>query len=90
ETLAPQCVNAYACGLKNMYFRSDETFYADLGAALEKTRSREIRWTGNRQQLARALARAKARHPRLRRAYERVAAWSPRFRAFLKRHLAVR
>ncbi|HUP45196.1 MAG TPA: radical SAM/SPASM domain-containing protein, partial [Thermoanaerobaculia bacterium] len=46
ETLAPQCVNAYACGLKNMYFRSDETFYADLGAALEKTRSREIRWTG--------------------------------------------
>jgi MoaA/NifB/PqqE/SkfB family radical SAM enzyme len=90
ETLTPECVNAHACGLKNMYFRSDDSFYRDLGAALEKARAREIRWTGNRQQLARALQRAKARNPRLRRVYEQVAGASPRFRSFLKKHLTVR
>lgn len=90
ETLAPECVNAHACGLKNMYFRSDDKFYRDLDTALEQTRAREIRWTGNRQQLARALQRAKARHPRLHRAYDRLAKWSPALRATLKRHLTVR
>lgn len=89
-TLTPECVNAHACGLKNMYFRSDDTFYRDLDAKLEETRRREIRWLGNRQQLARALQRAKARHPQLRRVYERVAAASPKFRAFVKRNFAVR
>jgi len=88
ETLMPQCVNAHACGLKNMYFRSDDDFYRDLGDALKKTRAREIRWIGSRQQIARALQRAKARHPKLRRTYERVA--GPRIRALLRKTLGVR
>ncbi|HEY8850188.1 MAG TPA: SPASM domain-containing protein, partial [Thermoanaerobaculia bacterium] len=88
ETLMPQCVNAHACGLKNMYFRSDDDFYRDLGDALKKTRAREIRWIGSRQQIARALQRAKTRHPKLRRTYERVA--GPRIRALLRKTLGVR
>jgi MoaA/NifB/PqqE/SkfB family radical SAM enzyme len=88
QTLMPQCVNAHACALKNMYFRSDDDFYRDLGAALEKTRAREIRWIGSRQQIARALQRVKARHPKLRRTYERVA--GPRIRALLRKTLGVR
>ena len=88
QTLMPQCVNAHACGLKNMYFRADDDFYRDLGDALKKTRAHEIRWLGNRQQIARALQRAKHRHPRLRRAYERLA--GPRLRALLRKTLGVR
>ena len=86
ETLMPQCVNAHACALKNMYFRSDDDFYRDLGDALKKTRAREIRWIGSRQQIARALQRVKARHPKLRRTYERVA--GPRLRALRARRSA--
>ncbi|HEX9160506.1 MAG TPA: radical SAM protein [Thermoanaerobaculia bacterium] len=89
-TLTAACVNAHACGLKNMYFRHDADFYRDLGLALAKARSKEIRFLGNRQQLARALQQAKHRHPRLRRAYEAFARRTPRVRAWLKRHLSVR
>lgn len=90
RTLAPQCVNAHACGLKNMYFRSDEQFYRELGEALDKTRRREIRLTGNQQQLARSLYRAKMRHPRLKRVYDRVIAWSPALRRWIKAAFGVR
>jgi MoaA/NifB/PqqE/SkfB family radical SAM enzyme len=90
KILAPQCVNAHACGLKNMYFRGDEDFYRDLGEALDRERKREVRFTGNRQQLARALRRLKFRHPLLRRLYERLAFSSPRFRQLVKRALGVR
>ncbi|MCU1246450.1 MAG: mftC 1 [Acidobacteria bacterium] len=89
-TLGPQCVNAHACGLKNMYFRSDEDFYRDLGTALEQVRKREVRLLGNRQQTARALHRLKVRHPRLRHAYDRLVASAPRLRAMVKRYLSVR
>lgn len=89
-TLTPECVNAHACGLKNMYFRSDADFYRDLGEALQQARAKEIRLLGNRQQIARALQQIKHRHPRLRHAYEAVARHSPRVRAWLKRHLSVR
>ena len=47
-----------------------------------------IRWIGSRQQIARALQRVKARHPKLRRTYERVA--GPRLRALLRKTLGVR
>src|SRR5205823_4696355 len=72
KTLAPQCVDPHACGLKNMYFRGDDDFYRDLGQALDAARAREIRFIGNRQQIARALLQVKHRHPRLRGAYERL------------------
>jgi MoaA/NifB/PqqE/SkfB family radical SAM enzyme len=90
QTLEPQCVNAHACGLKNMFFRSDEQFYRELGEALDEARRREIRLTGNRQQLARSLYRAKMRHPRLKRAYDKVMTWSPALRRWIKSALGVR
>jgi MoaA/NifB/PqqE/SkfB family radical SAM enzyme len=90
KTLAPQCVNAHACALKNMYFRNDDAFYRDLGQALDAAREREIRFFGNRQQVARALQRIKFRHPKLRHAYERLAAASPRLRRLIKSALGVR
>ncbi len=38
QILRPQCVEHGACWLKNMYFRADESFYADLGRALAGAR----------------------------------------------------
>jgi MoaA/NifB/PqqE/SkfB family radical SAM enzyme len=90
KTLKPQCVDAHMCGLKNMYFRSDDTFYRDLGEALEAARGREIRFIGNRQQIARALRQVKHNHPGLRHAYERLASASPGFRRAIKKLLGVR
>jgi len=34
------------CWLKNMYFRVDEEFYAELDAKLEVVRKKEVRWLG--------------------------------------------
>lgn len=85
KTLAPQCVNQHACGLKNMYFRGDEEFYRDLGVALERARRKEITLLGNRRQIGRALRQMKRRHPMLHRAYDRVAGFSPAFRRLMKR-----
>jgi MoaA/NifB/PqqE/SkfB family radical SAM enzyme len=53
-TLGPQCVQAHQCGLKNMYFRDDAEFYAELGAALDARRAAEVRWLGSPRQAARA------------------------------------
>ncbi|HVR07828.1 MAG TPA: radical SAM/SPASM domain-containing protein [Thermoanaerobaculia bacterium] len=54
RTLGRQCVAAHQCGLKNMYFRHDEEFYADLARALDAKRAIEVRWLGAPRQLARA------------------------------------
>jgi len=54
RTLGRQCVEAHQCGLKNMYFRHDEQFYAELGQALDAKRAAEVRWFGAPRQLARA------------------------------------
>lgn len=54
RTLGPQCVHAHQCYLKNMYFRTDDAFYADLGRALDERRSREVRWLGGRVRAVRA------------------------------------
>jgi MoaA/NifB/PqqE/SkfB family radical SAM enzyme len=54
ETLKRQCVEPSLCGLKNMYFRGDEEFYAELGTEMERLRRREVRWLGTPRQMARA------------------------------------
>jgi len=54
QALGVQCVEAHRCGLKNMYFREDAAFYADLGRALDAKRAREVRWLGSPRQAARA------------------------------------
>ncbi|HTR04094.1 MAG TPA: radical SAM protein [Thermoanaerobaculia bacterium] len=41
QVLKECCVEVGKCWLKNIYFRGDEKFYADLGRALEKARRRD-------------------------------------------------
>jgi len=55
HVLRPQCVEHGACWLKNVYFRADEEFYADLARALDAARRRN-RW---RRPLGDALRRAR-------------------------------
>ncbi len=43
QILRPQCVQHGACWLKNIYFRADEAFYAELATALDAARKTE-RW----------------------------------------------
>lgn len=62
QILRPQCVEHGACWLKNMYFRGDEAFYADLGRALDRAR-RADRWrrpVGNFVRRVRGLIRRAA------------------------------
>lgn len=47
------CVKPGLCWLKNMYFRVDEEFYAELDAKLEVVRRKEIRWLGTPTQMRR-------------------------------------
>ncbi len=54
ETLKRQCVEPSLCGLKNMFFRGDEAFYAELRAEMDKLRRKEVRWIGTPRQMARA------------------------------------
>jgi MoaA/NifB/PqqE/SkfB family radical SAM enzyme len=54
ETLKRQCVEPSLCGLKNMYFRQDQDFYAELGAEMDRQRRREVRWFGTPTQMSRA------------------------------------
>ncbi len=53
RALGPACVIPGACGLKNMYFRSDEAFQGELAAVLDERRGAEIGWRGGRRGLAR-------------------------------------
>ncbi|HEX2643651.1 MAG TPA: radical SAM protein [Thermoanaerobaculia bacterium] len=46
EILKPQCVTDGLCWLKNMYFRGDAEFYAELDEKLQEARKTEIRWIG--------------------------------------------
>ena len=54
RVLKPQCVEHGQCWLKNVYFRGDEGFYAELGAALEKLRRRD-RLTGWPRRIGRSV-----------------------------------
>ncbi len=56
KVLQPACVRDGACWLKNMYFRGDEEFYAELGTALDEARRTELRWFGSAAQFRRRTA----------------------------------
>lgn len=51
--LKAPCVKPGLCWLKNMFFRGDEEFYAELDARLTELRKREIRWIGTPTQMKR-------------------------------------
>ena len=66
QHLEIQCVQANMCWLKNMYFRGDEEFYAELAEALETVRAKEIRVTGSPAQRRRAITLFVQERPALR------------------------
>ncbi|HEV7238512.1 MAG TPA: radical SAM/SPASM domain-containing protein [Thermoanaerobaculia bacterium] len=82
KSLEPQCVIEGLCWLKNMYFRDDGEFYAEVGVALDKMRKRELH--GHR----RAIVFIES-HPRVKRMYDWGRESSRPFRAFLKKRLGV-
>jgi len=79
EVLARQCVEPYQCWLKNLYFRGDGEFYADLGPALARQRHRGIRWLGHPDEMIRKAEVMASRNRYFRRAYRGVRkAWASR------------
>lgn len=90
ETLPYQCVDAYACYLKNMYFRPDEEFYTELGESLDKMRKKEIRWVfGTNQERKRAIELFVQEHPRVKNAWDWFRESSRPMRIFLKAKLGL-
>ena len=80
-TLKEPCVKDGLCWLKNMYFRADEEFYAELGEALTKARRNMER------KLAVELFLLK--HPRMRALWDSVRNGSRPVRVFLKQRFGV-
>lgn len=92
------CVKPGLCWLKNMYFRVDEEFYAELDAKLEKVRKKEVRWLGTPKQIKRRAGVYLYDHPkvkdlvagkRLRRTYDWLRDSTRPLRVALKRHLHI-
>jgi MoaA/NifB/PqqE/SkfB family radical SAM enzyme len=53
QVLKEVCVKPGLCWLKNMYFKFDDEFYAELDAKLEVVRKKEVRWIGTPKQVKR-------------------------------------
>lgn len=87
--LKKPCVEGGACYLKNMYFRADEDFYRDLGAALDQVRKREVRWFGTPRQIARAAERRAGTDLRFRRVYRKLTLKSRGVRQILRNRLGL-
>lgn len=92
------CVKPGLCWLKNMYFRVDEEFYAELDAKLKKVRKKEVRWLGTPKQIKRRAGVYLYDHPkvkdlvagkRLRRTYDWLRDSTRPLRVALKRHLHI-
>jgi MoaA/NifB/PqqE/SkfB family radical SAM enzyme len=92
------CVKPGLCWLKNMYFRVDEEFYAELDAKLEVVRRKEVRWLGTPKQMKRRTDVFLYDHPkvkelvsgdRLRRTYDWLRDSSRPLRVAIKRHLHI-
>jgi hypothetical protein len=85
EIIKEPCVVEGRCWLKNMYFRGDAEFYAELDEALQKTRKKEIRWiTGTKKQRKRAADLFFETHPRAKSVWDWGRDSSRPFRKFLK------
>ena len=55
QIIKEPCVTDGLCWLKNMYFRGDAEFYAELDQSLQAERKTEVRWiTGTKKQRKRA------------------------------------
>lgn len=88
EILKAPCVIEGLCWLKNMYFRGDEEFYAELGQKLQEARKEEIRWIhGTRKQRQRAVTLFLQTYPWVKHAWNWGRERSRPFRRFLKARL---
>ena len=98
QILKEVCVKPGLCWLKNMYFKFDEEFYAELDAKLEVVRKKEVRWIGTPKQVKRRADVFLYDHPklkeivsgqRLRRTYDWLRDSSRPIRVALKKHLRI-
>lgn len=70
EIIKEPCVTEGLCWLKNMYFRGDADFYAELDQKLQEARKNEIRWAGTKKQRERAAELFIHTHPRAKNAWD--------------------
>jgi MoaA/NifB/PqqE/SkfB family radical SAM enzyme len=70
KIIPEKCVAEGHCWLKNMYFRGDAEFYAELDQKLQETRREELRWTGTKRQRKRAADLFLLEHPRAKQAWD--------------------
>jgi MoaA/NifB/PqqE/SkfB family radical SAM enzyme len=98
QVLKEVCVKPGLCWLKNMYFKFDEEFYAELDAKLEVVRKKEVRWIGTPKQVKRRADVFLYDHPkvkelistqRLRKTYDWLRDSSRPLRVALKRRLHI-
>jgi len=88
EIIKEPCVTDGLCWLKNMYFRADEEFYAELNEALTAMRKNEIRVLGgSKRQRKRAAVLFIETHPRVKKAWDWARDNSRPARKFLKSRL---
>ena len=87
EIIKEPCVTDGLCWLKNMYFRGDEQFYAELDEALTKMRKNEIRVLGSERERKRAAMLFIQSHPRVKKAWDWARENSRPARRFLKSRL---
>lgn len=98
QILKEVCVKPGLCWLKNMYFKVDDEFYAELDAKLEVVRKKEVRWIGTPKQVKRRADVFLYDHPklkelvssqRLRKTYDWLRDSSRPIRVALKHHLRI-
>jgi MoaA/NifB/PqqE/SkfB family radical SAM enzyme len=88
EILKEPCVTDGLCWLKNMYFRGDEQFYAELNDTLATMRKDEIRVLGgSKRERKRAAVLFIETHPRVKKAWDWARENSRPARKFLKSRL---
>jgi MoaA/NifB/PqqE/SkfB family radical SAM enzyme len=90
EILKEPCVTDGLCWLKNMYFRADEEFYAELDEKLSAERKRETRLVfGTNRQRKRAIEIFVREHPRVKKSWDWFRDSTRPMRVFLKSRLGI-
>jgi hypothetical protein len=88
EIIKEPCVTDGLCWLKNMYFRGDEEFYAEMNTALTKMRKEEIKVIGGTTtERKRAAMLFVQEHPRVKKAWDWARENTRPARKFLKSRL---
>lgn len=89
QVLEEPCVTRGRCWLKNMYFRGDDSFYAELGERLEEVRAQEIRLFGDATQRHRAITLFVQSRPPLKKTWDWIRESSRPLRVFVKKRLGL-